>query len=37
MYYGHIVRTGDCTHFCIAVMALWNAFLVRLVVVIMSE
>ena len=37
MYYGHNIRTGDCTHFCIAVMALWNVFLVRLVVVIMSE
>ena len=29
-YYAHNIRSGDCTHYCIGVMAVWNAFLVRL-------
>ena len=37
MHYGHNIRSGDCTHYCIAVMALWNTFLVRLVVLILNQ
>lgn len=37
MHYGHNIRSGDCTHYCIAVMALWNTFLVRLVALIFNQ
>ena len=35
--YGHNIRSGDCTHFCIPVMAVWNILLVRLFIVVQNN
>ena len=30
MHYGHNIRSGDCTHYCIPIMAAWNTLLLKL-------